>query len=56
MTTQGMKEDQAAEVASLIARALHKRGDEGELSHVASRVAELAAQFPPYPADFSGHV
>jgi glycine hydroxymethyltransferase len=56
MTTQGMKEDQAAEVASLIARALYKRGDEGELSHVASRVAELAAQFPPYPADFSGHV
>ena len=56
MTTQGMKEEEAAEVASLIARALHKRGDEGELSHVSSRVAELAAQFPPYPTDFSGHV
>jgi glycine hydroxymethyltransferase len=56
MTTQGMKEEQAAEVASLIARALHKRGDEGELAHVAGRVAELAAQFPPYPTDFPGHV
>jgi glycine hydroxymethyltransferase len=56
MTTQGMKEEQASEVASLIARALHKRGDEGELSGVATRVAELAAQFPPYPADFAGHV
>jgi glycine hydroxymethyltransferase len=56
MTTQGMKEGQAAEVASLIARALHKRGDEGELSGVAARVAELAAEFPPYPEDFPGHV
>jgi glycine hydroxymethyltransferase len=56
MTTQGMNEEQAAEVASLIARALHKRADEGELSGVATRVAELAAQFPPYPADFAGHV
>jgi glycine hydroxymethyltransferase len=56
MTTQGMKEEEAAEVASLIARALHKRADEGELSHVASRVAELAARFPPYPDDFAGHV
>ena len=56
MTTQGMKEDQAAEVASLIARALHKRGDEGELSDVAARVTKLAAEFKPYPADFVGHV
>jgi glycine hydroxymethyltransferase len=56
MTTQGMKEEQAAEVASLIARALHKRSDEGELSGVATQVAELAAQFPPYPTDFAGHV
>jgi glycine hydroxymethyltransferase len=56
MTTQGMKEEQAAEVASLIARALHKRADEGELQGVAARVATLAAQFPPYPADFPGHV
>ncbi|HET9201834.1 MAG TPA: serine hydroxymethyltransferase [Acidimicrobiia bacterium] len=56
MTTQGMKEEQAAEVASLIARALHKRDDEGELSGVAARVAELAGEYPPYPSEFSGHV
>jgi glycine hydroxymethyltransferase len=56
MTTQGMKEEQASEVASLIARALHKRSDEAELSGVATRVAELAAEFPPYPTDFAGHV
>ncbi len=55
MTTQGMKEEEAAEVASLIARALHKRDDDGELSGVAARVGELAAAFPPYPSEFSGH-
>ncbi len=56
MTTQGMKEDQAAEVASLIARALKERDDEAALTEVAGRVSELAAEFGPYPADFSGHV
>lgn len=56
MTTQGMKEAQANEVASLIARALFKRGDEGELSAVGSRVSQLAGEFTPYPKDFSGHV
>ncbi len=56
MTTQGMKEEQAAEVASLIARALHKRDDDGELAGVAARVGELAAEFTPYPSEFSGHV
>jgi glycine hydroxymethyltransferase len=56
MTTQGMKEDQASEVAVLIARALHDHGDESVLAEVAGRVAELAASFPPYPHDFAGHV
>lgn len=56
MTSQGMKEDQAGEVAELIARALAKRDDEGELADVATRVGELAASFPPYPHDFPGHV
>ncbi len=56
MTTQGMKEDAAAEVASLIATALRDRDDAGALSEVAGRVGELAAQFTPYPADFAGHV
>lgn len=56
MTTQGMKEDQAGEVASLICRALKQRSDEAALSDIAFRVSELAAEFSPYPHDFAGHV
>ena len=56
MTTQGMKEDQAIEVASLICRALKERDDEAALTEVAGRVSELAAEFSPYPHDFAGHV
>jgi len=56
MTTQGMKEVQAAEVAALIARALQGREEQSTLDQVAARVAELAAQFSPYPLDFAGHV
>lgn len=56
MTTQGMKEHQAAEVALLICRALKGSGEDKVVSEVADRVAELAAQFPPYPHDFAGHV
>ncbi len=56
MTTQGMTELEADEVARLIARALHAHDDDDTKSKIKSRVAELAAQFPPYPHDFSGHV
>ena len=56
MTTQGMKEPEAAEVASLIARALQNRADPSALAEVAGRVSELAASFSPYPHEFSGHV
>jgi glycine hydroxymethyltransferase len=56
MTTQGMREAEAAEVGSLIVRALRGRDEQAELSAVASRVGELAAAFPPYPHDFPGHV
>jgi glycine hydroxymethyltransferase len=56
MTTQGMREDQAAEVASLICRALQERDDEAALTEVAGRVGELANRFSPYPHDFAGHV
>ena len=56
MTTQGMREEQASEVASLIARALKERHDEAALTEVSSRATELATKFTPYPADFSGHV
>jgi glycine hydroxymethyltransferase len=56
MTTQGMKEEQASEVASLICRALKERHDEAALTEVAGRVSELASEFSPYPHDFVGHV
>ncbi|MFP3882699.1 MAG: serine hydroxymethyltransferase [Actinomycetota bacterium] len=56
MTTQGMEEEQASEVASLICRALRGRDDESELAAVAGRVSELAGEFSPYPHDFAGHV
>src|SRR5690554_6808533 len=56
MTTQGMTEPEAEEVARLIARALQAHVREEDLSGIESRVRELAASFPPYPADFPGHV
>lgn len=56
MTTMGMKEDQAAEIASLIARALRTGSGGDDLTAVEQRVRELAASFPPYPHDFAGHV
>jgi glycine hydroxymethyltransferase len=56
MTTMGMKEDQAAEVASLITRALRAGVGGDGLGAVEQRVRELASSFPPYPHDFAGHV
>jgi glycine hydroxymethyltransferase len=56
MTTQGMKEAEASEVARLIASALHNRDRDSVLEEVTGRVAELASAFPPYPEDFPGHV
>ncbi|MGH8875557.1 MAG: serine hydroxymethyltransferase, partial [Acidimicrobiia bacterium] len=56
MTTQGMEEPEAEEVASLIARALHGKDHPTTLEEVRSRVADLAAKFPPYPSEFPGHV
>jgi glycine hydroxymethyltransferase len=56
MTTQGMREEQAVEVARLIAQALKGREDEMVRAEVTGRVSELAARFSPYPADFAGHV
>jgi len=56
MTTQGMKESQASEVATLIGRALNQRADEAVLSGIKERVSQLAGEFTPYPHDFSGHV
>jgi len=56
MTSQGMREKQAAEVGMLISRALKEHSDVAALSEIGQRVSELAAEFSPYPHDFSGHV
>ncbi len=56
VTTQGMREAEVSEVARLLARALKERENTAALGEVKGRVGELAAQFPPYPADFPGHV
>jgi glycine hydroxymethyltransferase len=56
MTTQGMGEQEAHEVAGLIVTALKEQADNEALAAVGKRAGELAAAFPPYPADFSGHV
>jgi glycine hydroxymethyltransferase len=46
-TTQGMKEEQMRQIASLISRAIK---DESQASSVAAEVRELTAAFPAYPA------
>ncbi len=56
MTTQGFDEGGAAEVASLLARALKERDDEAALTEVSGRVSELTEAHSPYPHDFAGHV
>jgi glycine hydroxymethyltransferase len=48
VTTRGMGEGEMQAIATLIADALAARGDDQELSRIASRVAELAARFPLY--------
>ena len=55
MTSQGMTEPEAREVGSLIVKALRGRDDQSVRADVAGRVAELAASFTPYPADFRGY-
>ncbi len=56
VTSAGMKQEQMVEIGNLIAAALKHREDETTLKSVASSVADLTSQFPPYPADFPGHV
>ena len=51
-TTAGMKEKEFATVASLMARALRQRDDDGAIASVRAEVATLCAQFNPY-ATFS---
>ena len=56
MTTMGMKEEQAVEIATLITRTLRAGSGGGGLDAVHKRVRELAGSFPAYPPDFAGHV
>jgi glycine/serine hydroxymethyltransferase len=51
-----MKEPEVAEVGRLLSTALRERAAEAALAKVRTRIAELAAAFPAYPADFPGHV
>ena len=51
-----MREPQVEEVGRLITRALAHRDDETVLDEVRRGVAKLAAEHPPYPEDFPGHV
>lgn len=56
VTTAGMKQEQMTDLAQLIVQTLVKRNDPQALELVRGRIADLAARFPAYPADFSGHV
>jgi len=52
VTTQGMKEAEMADIASLIAEALRHRTDASAVAAVKSKVAALCARFPVYPNKF----
>jgi glycine hydroxymethyltransferase len=48
-TTAGMGPGEMQTIARLIGRTLRARTDEAEVAAVRSEVAELCADFPPYP-------
>jgi len=48
VTTQGMKEPEMAEIASLIARVLRHRADASAVAAARAEVAALCARFPAY--------
>ncbi len=48
VTTQGMREPEMAEIASLIGRAVRGRDDDNELAAVRADVGALCARFTPY--------
>ena len=52
VTTQGMKEAEMADIASLIAEALRHRADQSAVAAVKAKVAALCARFPVYPDKF----
>ena len=56
VTTCGLKEAEVEAVGRLILEVLRGRDDESVLASVKERVAAIAADHPPYPPDFPGHV
>ncbi|MFM9133012.1 MAG: serine hydroxymethyltransferase [Actinomycetota bacterium] len=52
VTTQGMKEPEMAEIASLIAEALRNRSDKAAVAAVKTKVAALCGRFPVDPDPF----
>jgi glycine hydroxymethyltransferase len=55
-TTAGMGEPEMRRIATLMATTLRSRNDGAALDRIRASVAELVADFPPYPAHFPGHV
>jgi len=49
MTTRGFDAAEAAEIGSLIARAIFSKGDAAALAQIAARTSELMAAHPLYP-------
>jgi len=56
VTTAGMRQEQMTILGSLIVEILRKRNEPAALAQFRSAVDELLEAFPPYPADFPGHV
>lgn len=55
-TTCGMREAEVDRLGRMMTRALRGRDDAAVLDEVRTAVTALAAEFPPYPAGFPGHV
>ena len=56
VTSAGMQEKEMEQIANLIVIALRHRDEDSVLEEVQLAAHGLAKAFPPYPAEFSGHV
>jgi len=56
VTSAGMMQEQMVLLGKLIVELLRKRIDPYSVNLYTEQVRELAEAFPPYPADFPGHV
>jgi glycine hydroxymethyltransferase len=55
VTTAGMRQEQMITLAHLVMQVLRNRNDEPALKQLEGDIADLAAAFPAYPADFPGY-